>query len=252
MLASAVANAVAQRRAGRRRAVRLACFADEGPTLRRFRPRARGRATRIRKRTCHITVVVARLERRAPRGAAEPSAGAGRRAARRAGTPAQSRRDRVAAQPGPRREPSRQRAADDRPSTVRHELPKGAEPSCRRRRHGADGDELDEDEVVADEVADELEEEAAETGCRRHRRERAGRRAEAEARRPAGGCRRLHRGRLDPRRYRSRATPNSMKYHVPGRPLLRRHDRRGLLRHARARRGRRLRSPGSGRPRRDN
>jgi large subunit ribosomal protein L22 len=39
----------------------LACFADEGPTLRRFSPRARGRATRIRKRTCHITVVVARM-----------------------------------------------------------------------------------------------------------------------------------------------------------------------------------------------
>ena len=39
----------------------LACFADEGPTLRRFRPRARGRATRIRKRTCHITIVLARM-----------------------------------------------------------------------------------------------------------------------------------------------------------------------------------------------
>ncbi|MPZ53981.1 MAG: 50S ribosomal protein L22 [Acidimicrobiia bacterium] len=38
-------------------------FADEGPTLRRFRPRARGRATRINKRTSHITVVVSEQER---------------------------------------------------------------------------------------------------------------------------------------------------------------------------------------------
>jgi large subunit ribosomal protein L22 len=38
-----------------------ACFADEGTTIKRWRPRARGRATRIRKRTCHITVIVSRL-----------------------------------------------------------------------------------------------------------------------------------------------------------------------------------------------
>ena len=37
-----------------------ACFADEGPTLKRFRPRARGRAGRINKRTCHVTVIVSR------------------------------------------------------------------------------------------------------------------------------------------------------------------------------------------------
>jgi len=39
----------------------MVAFADEGPTIKRWRPRARGRATRIRKRTCHITIIVARL-----------------------------------------------------------------------------------------------------------------------------------------------------------------------------------------------
>ena len=37
-----------------------ACYADEGPTMKRWRPRARGRATRILKRTCHITIILAR------------------------------------------------------------------------------------------------------------------------------------------------------------------------------------------------
>ena len=35
-----------------------AAFADEGPTLKRWKPRARGRVNRIRKRTCHVTIVL--------------------------------------------------------------------------------------------------------------------------------------------------------------------------------------------------
>ncbi|MFN3258317.1 MAG: 50S ribosomal protein L22 [Ilumatobacter sp.] len=61
VLASAVANAINNDGQDASELFVIACFADEGPTLRRFRPRARGRATRINKRTCHITIVVARM-----------------------------------------------------------------------------------------------------------------------------------------------------------------------------------------------
>ena len=39
-----------------------ACFADEGPTIKRIRPRAKGSASRINKRTSHITVIVSTRE----------------------------------------------------------------------------------------------------------------------------------------------------------------------------------------------
>lgn len=61
VLAGAVANAVNNDDQDADELFVIACFADEGPTLRRFRPRARGRATRINKRSCHITVIVARM-----------------------------------------------------------------------------------------------------------------------------------------------------------------------------------------------
>jgi large subunit ribosomal protein L22 len=61
VLASAVANAVNNDHQDADELYVVACFADEGPTLKRFRPRARGRATRINKRSCHITIIVARM-----------------------------------------------------------------------------------------------------------------------------------------------------------------------------------------------
>jgi large subunit ribosomal protein L22 len=61
VLASAVANAEHNDQVVSDELYVSACFADEGPTLKRWRPRARGRATRIRKRTSHVTVIVSRL-----------------------------------------------------------------------------------------------------------------------------------------------------------------------------------------------
>ncbi len=57
-LASALANAEHNHALDIEDLVVAEAFADEGPTLKRYRPRARGRATRINKRTSHITIVV--------------------------------------------------------------------------------------------------------------------------------------------------------------------------------------------------
>ena len=59
VLDSAIANAVTTHSLDQRGLVVSEAYVDEGPTLKRFRPRAQGRAYRIRKRTSHITVVVA-------------------------------------------------------------------------------------------------------------------------------------------------------------------------------------------------
>ncbi|MAG03610.1 MAG: 50S ribosomal protein L22 [Acidimicrobiaceae bacterium] len=59
-LDSAVANAEHNDEISAEELYVSACYADEGPTLKRWRPRARGRATRINKRTCHITIIVSR------------------------------------------------------------------------------------------------------------------------------------------------------------------------------------------------
>ncbi len=69
VLRSAVANAESAHALDGDELVILAAYADEGPTLKRWRARARGRVNRIRKRTCHITLIVGENPKAA--GAAE-------------------------------------------------------------------------------------------------------------------------------------------------------------------------------------
>ena len=87
VLASAVANAVHNDGLDAEELYVSACYADEGSTLKRWRPRARGRATRIRKRTSHITIIVSRMpDERIARRRAKQSATGSQRTRRVAGS----------------------------------------------------------------------------------------------------------------------------------------------------------------------
>ncbi|MDQ3574108.1 MAG: 50S ribosomal protein L22 [Actinomycetota bacterium] len=99
VLASAVANAENNDGLDPESLYVSACYADEGTTMKRWRPRARGRATRIRKRTCHVTVIVSRLpDEQLARVEARHAGDAARRARRVAGG-RQGRRARREEQP---------------------------------------------------------------------------------------------------------------------------------------------------------
>jgi large subunit ribosomal protein L22 len=87
LLASAVANAENNEQLDPDELYVSEAYADESVTMKRWRPRARGRATRIRKRTCHVTLVVNRM----------PEDQIARLSARRAAALAERRQKRVAA-----------------------------------------------------------------------------------------------------------------------------------------------------------
>ena len=146
-LASAVANAEHNDELDGDSLYVAACFADEGPTLKRWRPRARGRATRIRKRMCHITIIVspmpaemaARVEaRQQATGATAPS--------RRGRRSQESRRARVARSRG-----EQVAAADETPTD---EAPADEAPADEVVDEPVE-DEVVEDEVVEDEVVED-------------------------------------------------------------------------------------------------
>ena len=88
VLASAIANAENNERLDPDALLFSEAFVDEGPTLKRFRPRAQGRAYRIRKRTCHITIAVEAVQvaRPAKKAAAAKKATPAKKAAPAAAT----------------------------------------------------------------------------------------------------------------------------------------------------------------------
>ncbi len=217
VLASAVANAVHNDEQDADELFVLACYADEGPTLRRFRPRARGRATRIRKRTCHITVVVARLsdERlEVLQNRQQATSPTGRR---RAGTSAQSRRDRV--------ERSRSRAQGLREGVEATEATEASGEDLPEDTPAADVDAVDGAEVIAADVAEELEDAAAETAAAdiaesdladdTDEADATEASAEETVDLPEGAVAAPEDGSV-PAGYEIKGNQNSMKYHVPG------------------------------------
>jgi len=100
VLRSAVANAEANHGLDGDDLVVEAAYADEGPTLKRWKPRARGRVNRIRKRTCHVTVVLAPKEQERLEGQRR------------------SRRSRTAVEPGAQGTSSPQPQAADKPKAT--------------------------------------------------------------------------------------------------------------------------------------
>ncbi len=119
LLDSAVANAEHNDQIDPETLFVSACYADEGRTMYRWRPRARGRATRIRKRTCHITLIVSPMSGEMLRvEQAKREAIPGSRASRRRGQQAADRAARVAASQDDDHDHDHDHDHDDEPSAA--------------------------------------------------------------------------------------------------------------------------------------
>jgi large subunit ribosomal protein L22 len=159
VLASAIANAEHNDELDGDSLYVAACYADEGPTLKRWRPRARGRATRIRKRTCHITIIVSPMpDEMAARVEARQAAGAAAPAGRRSRRVQESRRARVARSRGETVPADTDEEAPEVEAETAEEAPE-AETDETTEAGGEPTDEMVEEAEAAE--ADEADEPAA-------------------------------------------------------------------------------------------
>jgi large subunit ribosomal protein L22 len=162
VLASAVANAIHNDGLNGEELFVSACFADEGTTLKRWRPRARGRATRIRKRTSHITIIVSRLpEDRLARRRAKQAATGTQRSRRVAGSRRRQRAEtEVEARPVPTPEVD-ELDSDLAVDEVENEAADGTVNDEAADENEAADETADEGEVGVDDVDDETTDEEA-------------------------------------------------------------------------------------------
>jgi large subunit ribosomal protein L22 len=151
-LASAVANAQHNDELDPDTLYVSACYADEGPTLKRWRPRARGRATRIRKRMCHITIIVSPMPAEmAAKVEAKQAAGAPAAGGRRGRRGGESRRARVARSRGEQvTEPTDETSSDEPTDEIVEDEPTTGEPTDEMVDEATESavDEIDAEEAA--------------------------------------------------------------------------------------------------------
>jgi ribosomal protein L22 len=122
VLRSAVANAEANHGLVGDQLYVHAAVVDEGPTLKRWRARARGRVARIRRRTCHITLLLAPIPEAAREEKPAPAPARRRRKAAAAAEPAQT-----ADQGAQAEKPTEDKPTEEKPKRRRAPRRKGAE-----------------------------------------------------------------------------------------------------------------------------
>jgi large subunit ribosomal protein L22 len=151
VLNSAGANAEANLELVPEQLVVESAFADEGPTAKRWRPRARGRAARIRKRTCHITIV---LRHDAPAEERETSAAQATLAASRT-RPTRRRRQAAATEAAPKAQASAPAETEAETAPAETVPAEEAKPKPRRRTRAKAAEGKAESKKAAPKAADE-------------------------------------------------------------------------------------------------